>query len=140
LKGYRKILIAINGSHLPLKYGLRLANDERTWITAVKVIPPYEGDIELVGIKDIGSLLESEGSKFHSEINDIANTERVSIKARIEEGNVYEKIIEVASQERCDVIIMGAPKRGPLRRLFGDNVVEKVIRNAPCPVLVIGNN
>lgn len=137
MKGYRKILIAVNGSDAPLRYGLRIATDERTWITVVKVIPPYEGDLELVGIKDIGSLLESEGSRFHSEINDIANTERVAIKARVEEGNAHEKIIEVACQERCDVIVMGAPRKSPLRRFFGDNVVEKVIRHAPCPVLVV---
>jgi nucleotide-binding universal stress UspA family protein len=61
----------------------------------------------------------------------------VLIKTRIEEGEPHRKIVEAAKEERCDVIIMGAKKRSWLRRLFGDNTVEKVISQAPCPVLVV---
>jgi len=60
------------------------------------------------------------------------------IKTRLEEGEVDKKIVEVAEDERCDLIIMGAQKRNWLRKFFGDNVVEKVINHAPCPVLVVG--
>jgi nucleotide-binding universal stress UspA family protein len=37
------------------------------------------------------------------------------------------------------VIILGAKKRKNwLERLFGDQVIENVIRRAPCPVFVVG--
>ena len=45
--------------------------------------------------------------------------------------------VEVAEEEKCDLIIMGSKKKkGILSRLFGDHVVEKVIDRAPCPVFV----
>lgn len=43
MKGYRKILIAVNGSKDVLLKGLKLAGDEKCWVTVVKVLPPYEG-------------------------------------------------------------------------------------------------
>jgi len=139
MKGYRKILIAVNGSKDVLSQGLRLAHDEKCWVTVVKVLPPNEGDLNLVGIKNIEDVLNSGCDKEAAEINSIAETEGALIKTRFEEGDVHKKIIEVAEEERCDVIIMGSRRRRNLiSRFFGDNVVEKVINGSPCPVFVVG--
>lgn len=138
MKGYRKILIAVNGSKDVLTQGLRLAHDEKCWVTVVKVLPPNEGDLNLVGIKNIGDVLNSGRDKENAVINSIADTEVALIKTRFEEGDVHKKIIEVAEEERCDVIIMGSRrKRNLISRFFGDNVVAKVVNNAPCPVFVV---
>ena len=137
MKGCRKILIAVNGSKEVLRQGLKLAEDERTWITVVKVIPDNEGELNLTGVKNIGDILDSYTGKERSEINAIASDERLLIRTRIEQGEPHQKIVEVAEEERCDVIIMGAKKRSWLRRLFGDHTVEKVISQSPCPVLVV---
>lgn len=137
MKGYRKILIAVNGSKDVLTQGLRLAEDEQCWVTVVKVVPPREGDLDLTGIKNISDVLNSGAEKEITEIQGIADSEKALIKTRIEEGEVHEKIIEVAEDERCDLIIMGANKTNWLKKLFGKNVAEKVINQAPCPVLVV---
>ncbi|MBI5674330.1 MAG: universal stress protein [Nitrospirae bacterium] len=139
MKGYRKILIAVNGSKDVLSQGLRMAHDEKCWVTVVKVLPPNEGDLNLVGIKNIEDVLTSGCHKENAEINSIAETEGALIKTRFEEGDVYKKILEVAEEERCDVIIMGSRRRrNRISRFFGDNVVGKVINHAPCPVFVVG--
>jgi nucleotide-binding universal stress UspA family protein len=138
MKGYRKVLIAVNGSKEVLKQGLRLAGDERCWVTVVKVIPPYEGDMELVGVRSIEDVFSGDGEKDIAAMKSIAKNDGALIKTRLEEGDVPKKIVEVAEEERCDLIIMGAKKRGWIRKLLGDNVVEKVIHSAPCPVLVVG--
>lgn len=139
MKGYRKVLIAVNGSKNVLVQGLKLANDEKCWITVVKVIPPYEGDLNLTGIKNIEDVLDSGGEKAVSELKDLAESEGRYIKARLEEGDIHKKIVKVAEEENCDLIIMGAKKRNGIKKLFGDNVVKKVIDNSPCPVLVVGS-
>ncbi|WP_333656475.1 hypothetical protein [Dissulfurispira sp.] len=76
MKGYRKILIAVNGSKDVLKEGLQLARDEKCWVTVVKVIPSYKGDINLVGIKNIEDVLDSEGAKAVSDMKDIAKKKK----------------------------------------------------------------
>ncbi len=139
MKGYRKILIAVNGSKNVLVQGLQLANDEKCWITVIKVIPPYEGDLNLTGIKNIEDVLDSRGEKAVSELKDLAESEGRYIKARLEEGDIHKKIVEVAKEENCDLIIMGAKKRNGIKKLFGNNVIEKVINQAPCPVFVVNS-
>lgn len=96
MKGYRKVLIAVNGSKDVLKNGLQLAYDEKCWVTVVKVIPPYEGDLHLTGIKNIEDVLGSEGAKAVSGMKDVAKAEGALIKTRLEEGEVDKKIVEVA--------------------------------------------
>ncbi len=138
MKGYRKVLIAVNGSREVLRQGLKLADDEKCWVTVVKVIPTYGGDLNLTGVKNIEDVLYSGAEKEISKIKETAAAERALIKTRLEEGDIPGKIVEVAEEEKCDLIVMGAKKRNWIRKILGDNVVEKVIHRAPCPVLVVG--
>jgi nucleotide-binding universal stress UspA family protein len=139
MKGYRKVLIAMNGSKEVLKQGIRLAQDEKTWITVLKVVQPYEGDLDLTGIKNLNDVLDDGGSRAFADISRIAKSEGALVKTRLEAGDVPDRIVEVAEEERCDLIIMGSKKKkGILSRLFGNHVVEKVIDRASCPVFVVG--
>lgn len=139
MKGYRKVLIALNGHKEVLQQGIKLARDEKTWITVVKVVQPFDGDLNLTGIKNLEDVLEDGSSRAITEIKKIAEAEGALIKTRFEQGDVPQRIVEVAEEEKCDLIIMGSKKKkGILSRLFGDHVVEKVIDRAPCPVFVVG--
>ena len=138
MRGVRKILIAVNGSKDVLRQGLQLAGDERCWVTVVKVVPDNEGDLDLTGVKDVEDVLTSGVAREVAEIRGIADAEGALVKTRVESGTVHERILEVAEQERCDVIVLGRQKRSWIGKLFGDNVVGNVIRRAPCPVLVVG--
>ena len=138
MKGYRKVLVAVNGNRSVLDYGAKLAGDEKTWLTVVKVIPPYEGELNLTGIKNIEDVLDSGGRRAVAEIEIAAQKTGTLIKTRLEEGDVSGRIVEIADEERCDLIVMGAPKKKWYRKILGDNAVEKVIAGASCPVLVVG--
>ena len=137
MRGVRKVLIAVNGSKEVLRQGLKLAGDERCWVTVVKVVPESEGDLDLTGVRDVGDVLANGVGRDLAEIRGIADAEGALVKMRVETGAVHERILEVAEEERCDVIILGRRERSWLRKLFGDNVVGKVIRGASCPVLVV---
>ena len=138
MKGYRKILIAVNGSKEALAQGLKLAQDEKCWVTVVKVIPENEGDLDLTGIRNIDDAINSGAAREINRIKKTADKERVMIKTRLEEGKICQKIIEVAEEENCDLIVMGSERKSWLSKVFGKNIIEKVIDLAPCPVLVVG--
>jgi len=139
MKGYRKILIAMNGSTDVVSEGIKMAQDEKTWVTVLKVIPANEGDLNLTGIKNLEDVLDSGAQKALVNARRVADDSGAMIKTRLEEGTPAEKIVEVAAEERCDVIILGAKQqKGWLGRFFGDHVIENVIRQAPCPVFVVG--
>lgn len=140
MKGYKRILIAFKDSKNVLKQGLSLGTDEGCWITVVKVLPSYEGDLNLVGIRNVRDVLNGGEEKAEEEIQEvktIAEDKRAVIKTRIEEGKIHEKILDVAEDERCDLIIMGRKPKQGFWKMFSSNVVNKVMKLASCPVLVV---
>ena len=136
----RKVLIAVNGSKDVFVEGLRLIGSEECWITVVKVNPPYEGDLNLIGVKNIGAVLEGGSEKIISEIKDIAISEGIPLKVRIEVGEIDKKIVEVAEEEHADLIIMGAGSQNSIKKFFLGNLMDEVTHQASCPVLVINEN
>ncbi|MBF0458273.1 MAG: universal stress protein [Nitrospirae bacterium] len=137
MKGYRKLLIAVGSSKEVIKQGLELAAKEKSWVTILKVLPGYDGDINLTGIKNIEGALSSDSDKIRSEIEKFSANKLSPVKTRLEYGRPHEKILETAEEERCDLIVMGVHKTNRIKKMLQGNTVEKVIDNAPCPVLLV---
>ncbi len=55
----------------------------------------------------------------------------------IHDGPVAEDIIETAAESGADLIVMCSHGRTGLRRLVFGSVADKVVRNAPMPVLIV---
>lgn len=55
-------------------------------------------------------------------------------------GEPFEKIIETANNGNFDLIVMGNRGFSKVKRFFVGSVTQKVISEAPCPVLVIRSN
>lgn len=140
---YRKILVAVDGSESGL-YALRqsfaLATDEKSWITVVSVVPPFEGDLELVGVRDIRTALRHPCERALSAANAVAQTERALIKTVCEEGEIYERIVELADSENCELIVVGRKGTGHLEKAFVGSVTARVIGHSRRDVLVVPNN
>jgi nucleotide-binding universal stress UspA family protein len=82
-------------------------------------------DLERQAGKDLAQMLsETPGSK-------------VEVKRRVVVGIPYRKIIEVAEEEKSDLIVMTTHGRTGLSHLVMGSVSEKIVRTAPCPVLTI---
>ncbi len=67
-----------------------------------------------------------------------ANREGVSFQGISPQGLAADEgIIQAALENRVDLIIMGSHGRTGLKRLLMGSVTERVIGQAPCPVLVV---
>jgi len=137
MKGFRRILIALDGSRHALAPGLQLAGDEGCWATVLKVLPETAGDLDLTGVKDIESVLTGGERQVRTAVRQSAEDARVLVKARVEEGGISERIVAVAAEERCDLIVIGRERTPWYRQLFGPSIAERVARSAQCPVLVL---
>jgi len=137
---YKKILVAVDGSESSihaLKESFKLATNEKSWITVVSVVPPYEGELELVGVRDIKKALRQPCEKALSISNDIAKAEGALIKTVCEEGEAHERIIDLAEAENCDLIIMGRRGLRRLERVLVGSVTARVIGYSHKDVLVV---
>jgi nucleotide-binding universal stress UspA family protein len=52
-------------------------------------------------------------------------------------GDPGESIVSAAGSESVDLVVVGTHGRGTIGRLILGSVSEHVVRNAPCPVLVV---
>ncbi|MEK6776143.1 MAG: hypothetical protein AABY87_04575 [bacterium] len=77
MKGYRKVLIAVNGSMDVLVEGLKFLSDESCKVTVVKVVPENDGDLNLTGVRNIEDVLDGGGTRAISEIRKKARAEGV---------------------------------------------------------------
>jgi nucleotide-binding universal stress UspA family protein len=137
MQSYKKVLIAVNGKIDVLTEGLKSVKDEKCIVTVLKVLPSYEGDLGLVGVKNIGDVLNGDRDRLISEIEDVAKAKGAIVRTRVEEGDIQEKILEVAEEEESDMIIMGAGKQSLVKKVLGMNVTEKVVSQAACPVVKV---
>jgi len=137
---YRKILVAVDSSESgrnALHQAFKLANDEKCWITVTSVVPPYEGEIELVGVSDIRAVLRKPCDEALAEVEKIAKTERMLVKTVCEEGEVHERIVDLADAENCDVIVMGKRGLRRIERALIGSVTARVIGHTQRDVLVV---
>jgi len=140
MEKYRKILVAVDGSESSknaLHQAFVLANEEKCWITVISVVPPYEGEIETLGVKDIRAALRKPCEDAILEVEKIARTERMLVKTVCEEGEIYERIVDLADAENCDVIVMGRRGVHHLDRSLIGSVTERVIGHTQRDVLVV---
>lgn len=137
---YRKILVAFDGSDASrnaLLQSFRLACDEKCWITVTSVVPAYEGDLDLTGVKDIRAALHKPCEDALAEAQHLADRERALIKTVCEEGEVYERIVDLADAENCDLIIMGKTGSRRIGRVLVGSVTARVIGHTQRDILVV---
>jgi nucleotide-binding universal stress UspA family protein len=140
MSSYRKILVAYDGSasaRNALAVASHLAKEDKSWIKVLSVLPEYKGEIELVGISNIGETIEGPGKKLLIEAQEIADNEDVHILTNMAQGEPYDKIVHVAEDENCDLIIMGRRGTHQLERELVGSVTARVIGYTPKDVLVV---
>jgi universal stress protein A len=61
----------------------------------------------------------------------------VEVRQVVEFGTPYKNIVEAATTEDVDMIVMSTHGRTGIDHLILGSVAEKVVARAPCPVLVV---
>jgi nucleotide-binding universal stress UspA family protein len=68
---------------------------------------------------------------------DAARKRGIRVRRVVRHGSPSVEIVELASEEHADVVMMGTHGRGGMSRLLLGSVADRVIRTAPCPVLTV---
>lgn len=137
--GIRRILLATD--LLPTSEGaacqaLDLAHDLGADLLVLSVIDPTSGRLpgragDRIDQVRSGRELAAQGLVSRGRASGV----RVSFL--IWEGSPGEAIVDVATSEEVDMVVVGSHGRGPMSRLLIGSVSEYVVRSAPCPVLVV---
>jgi nucleotide-binding universal stress UspA family protein len=136
----KQILVAYDFSdhaELALNYGLSLAQEYQSSLHLLHVMPPFAASQPEISWYPLGT--ESAYHKAARRLQKAVSGEVhlwCNIKHAVSEGQPYREILNYAERNPIDLICIGAHGAGfGMRALFGSNV-DRVLRQAPCPVLV----
>jgi nucleotide-binding universal stress UspA family protein len=124
-----------------LAYAIALATKLRARVTVLHVIHQLP-----MGVSDAPSPLPYPAlylQELEAEVQQRLDTQRQQIqKAGLEgeslmtHGVPFQAIVDMARDQHVDLIVMGTHGRTGVHHLLMGSVAEKVVRLAPCPVLV----
>lgn len=137
---YRKILVAFDGSPSSvnaLRQALALPEFKDSKMKVLAVVPPFEGDLELVGVRDPKQVMQGQIEALVESAKEIAGPASDRIVAEVEHGRPYEKIVERADDEGCDLVVMGRRGMGRLERMLIGSVTLRVVAHSTRDVLVV---
>jgi nucleotide-binding universal stress UspA family protein len=144
---YNRILVPLDGSAIAsraLDEALVLTHDADAHIQALYVIdaPPVCGRAGPYNFQDFHDSYAREGkavcdeAAVRMEKTDFQSSTRV-VEVNLADDDLAQRIAESAREFRADLIVMGTHGRRGWRRVALGSVAERLVRIAPCPVLLV---
>jgi len=96
----------------------------------------YPESVYMVDLAKMEAEILADAEKKLREFIAKKGTSTVSVEPRAVLGDPFWEICKAAEQNQADLIIMGSHGRTGLAHVLLGSVAERVVRHAPCPVLV----
>ena len=139
--GMQRVLVAYDfssDSELALSYALSLVQEYQAELHMLHVLPPQaKPDTPEIAFLPfgVGTSFNTIASRLSLAVPDEAH-KWCKLKPAVREGQPYRETLAYAEEQNIDLICMGASGTGfGMRALFGSNA-DRVLRQAPCPILI----
>lgn len=141
----RRILVPCDFSEYSekaLTWALAMAERWRSHVLLLHVIPRPAYPPMLMGsyfnVAEFEASLQADAESRAKEIVTRSGNKPIQIDTQVVIGEPFHDICRIAEQEKVDLIVMGSHGRTGLSHVLLGSVAERVVRHAPCPVLVVG--
>jgi nucleotide-binding universal stress UspA family protein len=138
--GYGSVLVAYDGSEhskKALEKAAALAETDKHEVTVLYVIPGYQEMVGFFKTESIKNAIYDEAEKILETARAYIDWNGHMLGTIVQEGHAAEKITEMAAKLGSELIIMGSHGWTGVDKAIMGSTTERVITNAPCPVLVV---
>jgi nucleotide-binding universal stress UspA family protein len=142
---FRRILCPVDFSEASLDalaYAINMAQESDAQLTLLHVVefsPPLS-EAPLMPAPDVSRVREAAAAdarrRLHALIPESARS-YCTVETTVVEGRAYRDIHRHATEQQCDLIVMGVHGRGALDLLVFGSTTHHVIRASTCPVLIV---
>ena len=140
----KRILVPIDFSEHSknaLQYAISFAIQFNSELLLVYVVEPtiYPADFSFgqVAVPSIENELRERGKAELDQLVQTQITGRLSSRTMVLTGKPFLEILNTASEEDVDLIIIATHGHTGVEHILFGGTAEKVVRKAPCPVLVV---
>ena len=138
---FRRILIAVDSEPVAVhaaEVGAELARALGAEMALVYVVDSSLGYPADTGVSpnELLAIAKQEAKKLVGDFRQRLAPQSAVMEFTLEGGPSAE-IVKAAKEWPADIIVIGSHGRGGLQRVLIGSVAEGVMRNAPCPVLVV---
>lgn len=140
---FKKILIATDGSQYSraaIEKGLEIASAQGSYVDALYVVDTraLAGTDGVPEPTNMYQLLEQEGKRAVDQVKQAGKG--LEVETFVLAGHPSTTIARFAKDNDVDLIVVGTLGKSGLEELLLGSVADKVVRMAPCPVLVVRSN
>ncbi|WP_045221475.1 universal stress protein [Desulfonatronum thioautotrophicum] len=146
MSNIKKVLCAVDFSPVSKKvaeYARSLAEPLGAELICLHVVPSgtvyADFGIPINSMETFCTTMIAEGEKTLAEFAE-QHFSGMPYRAKVTCGDFSEEILNSAKEEQADMIIVGTHGRKGVDRLLFGSVAEKVLRQAPCPVVAVRPN
>jgi universal stress protein A len=140
----KKVLVPIDFSDYSkssLKYAVNFGKNFKASLVLVYVVEPviYPPDFSMgqIAIPTAGIEMDKRAKEELDKLAEKEIPSDLSVKKLIKTGKPFIEIIETASEEDVDLIIIATHGHTGVEHILFGSTAEKVVRKAPCPVLTL---
>jgi nucleotide-binding universal stress UspA family protein len=124
-----------------LDYALAFARPTHAEIVLLHVVQPI--DYPMYGQEITADYTALQGNLFNTgrqrlaEFSKGKSEDAVPIQLLVSQGSAWGEIVDVAKRENVDLVIVSTHGHTGLRHVLLGSTAERVVRHAPCPVLIV---
>jgi nucleotide-binding universal stress UspA family protein len=140
----KRILVPVDFSEhskKALQYAIPFAEQFKSSIDLLYVVEPtvYPADFSFgqVGFPSVEDELRQRGAEELQSLSAREIGKRVQSRCSVRTGKAFNEIDEYAREEEIDLIIIATRGHSGMEHVLFGSTAEKVVRYAPCPVLVV---
>jgi len=141
---FKTILVPLDGSKRAekiLPYVVDLALERESRVVLLQVIEP-DGYVSEAPMAVYHNQVQAEiackqAKAYLASLTEEFRTKGISATARVNEGQVVKSILDVAEDEKADLIAMASHGRAGLSRAFYGSVAAGILHQADRPLLLI---
>ncbi len=144
---FRHILVPLDGSPLAeraIPLATALAEKFGSEILLLRVLdipqptpPTSHLEVTIGWVREARAQAHQEAQSYLDARQQEVYRQGIEVRALMRDRSPAEDILQVASSEKIDLIVMSAHGQGGLARWTFGSVADKVARHSPCPVLLV---
>jgi nucleotide-binding universal stress UspA family protein len=117
----------------------RLASAFRSELILVHALvePGIWGPLHMDQAREVYDSARGRATEMLENWAEDARRKGLSVRLALRTGVPWQEIVDLATDERADLVVIGTYGRSGMNRLLLGSVADRVVRLAPCPVLTV---